>query len=313
MFRRLTRVAMLLLCAGLTESITWGQHAGSRANAENESDVVSAKGLRFLKPEEVEAYIAVDGSAEIRVRPTEIRIVFAVTSEGKTAAECQAGCAKVISKLKSSWSEQGIPDESIVEDFIAVLPVYVWAMEDKEGTGFAVEQRDGFRMQSNVHVAVPNDAEAVKAFETAFEQGVTDIIAFDYWSKELDEAKSQAREQAVKAARGKSDQLFSVLFDEAPRVINFQEKTTVYFPASLYGSFVNAHDQELSDPWWRDTPSIHASRPRNTYYRGLQFDGDVQARELPMHPEITVVSTVRLYYESRADKQPNKSDKAEGN
>jgi hypothetical protein len=41
-------------------------------------------------------------------------------------------------------------------------------------------------------------------------------------------------------------------------------------------------------------------RPRNTYYRGLYMDGDIQASQLAMEPEISVVSTVRLYYESPA-------------
>jgi len=53
-------------------------------------------------------------------------------------------------------------------------------------------------MQTNVHVAVPTDGKAAKALAVAFEHGVTDIIAFDYGSKDLDEFKLKAREQAVK-------------------------------------------------------------------------------------------------------------------
>lgn len=47
-------------------------------------------------------------------------------------------------------------------------------------------------------------------------------------------------------------------------------------------------------------PRIHAHRPKNTYYRGHIQGADIQPLgELPMH-EITVVSTVRLYYASPA-------------
>jgi hypothetical protein len=35
----------------------------------------------------------------------------------------------------------------------------------------------------------------------------------------------------------------------------------------------------------------------NSSYRGLYLDGDVQSKELPMRSEISVVSTVRLYFQ----------------
>ena len=311
MCRLMICIAIIMLSAGMSESVTWGQFAGSRAGVESNSAAVT--GLSLLEREVVEGYIAIDGLAEVRVRPTEIRIVFAVTNEGKTAVECHAAIADTISKLKTSWSGMGIPAERIVEDFIAVLPLYAWNLE-KHGNGdIGVEKKTGFRMQTNVHLAVPNDANAVKAFEVAFKHGVTDIIAFDYWSKELDGTKIKAREQAVKAARSKSDMLFADLFDAAPVVINVQEKTTVHYPASLYHSFVNAYDEEVTNAWRRDIPFVRAYRPRNTYYRGFYFDGDIQSHELPMHPEISVVSMVRLYFESGAAKREKKIAKPEGN
>ncbi|MHB8866852.1 MAG: hypothetical protein ACYC6N_31200, partial [Pirellulaceae bacterium] len=154
---------------------------------------------------------------------------------------------------------------------------------------------------------VPNDATAPAALAAAFEQGVTDIIAFDYWSQELDAAKVQARDLALQAARSKSDVMLKTLFESRPAVINVQEQTTVRYPESLYHSFVNSYQEEVTPAWKSDVPFIRAYRPRNTYYRGLTSDGDVQAAGLPMQPEISVVSTVRLYFESPAAQRPKKS------
>lgn len=286
-------------------SASWGQFAGSRAAEESDSKPVVD--LPMLDREVVEGFIAVDGRAEVRLRPTELRIVLAVTSEGETALQCQTMIDETLGKLKQSWTELGIPAENIVEDFIAVLPRYAWELEKQNNIEIGIEKKAGYRMQTNVHLAVPNDANAAKAFAAAFEHGVTDIIAFDYWSKELDEMKVQARRQAVQAARTKADLLFSALFDDPPALINVQEKTTIHFPKSLYDSFVNVYQEEVTTPWRRDIPYIRSYRPQNTYYRGLQFDGDIQSRELPMHPEISIVSTVRLYFESGASR-PAKSD-----
>jgi hypothetical protein len=59
----------------------------------------------------------------------------------------------------------------------------------------------------------------------------------------------------------------------------------------------------------RNVPFIHASRPRNTYYRGLYSDGDIQPRDLPMNPEISVISTVRLYFKSPAAGEHKRKEK----
>ena len=305
MNRPLKCLAVFSLLTSFVGSFAYGQFGGSRAGVESNSETVV--NLPVLAREVVEGFIAIDGRAEIRVRPTEIRIVLAVTSEGQTARECQKTIDETMGKLKQSWTELGIPAGSIVEDFIAVLPVYEWNIEKRGDVEVGVEKLSSFRMQSNVHLAVPLNADTPKAFTVAFEHGVTDIIAFDYWSKELDEIKIKARAEAVKAARSKSDVLLAALFDDRPPVINVQEQTTVRYPESLYDSFVNTYQEEVTVPWRREIPFIRAYRPRNTYYRGLYIDGDIQPRELPMHPEISVISTVRLYFESPAAKRNNQT------
>ena len=79
-----------------------------------------------------------------------------------------------------------------------------------------------------------------------------------------------------------------------------QEKTAVRYPDSMYASFRASSEETMTPSWRRELALIHADRPRNTYYRGLNTDGDIQPRELPMRPEISVISTVRLYYRSPA-------------
>ena len=121
--------------------------------------------------------------------------------------------------------------------------------------------------------------------------------------------KVKVRGDALKAARSKADALLGVLFSNPPPVINVQEHTTVRYPESLYHSFTNSHEEAVTGDTRRNVPYIHAYRPRNTYYRGLYSDGDVQPRELPMTPEISVISTVRLYFKAPAAKEKKKVDR----
>lgn len=295
---RLVAVSALVLSFSLAPRAS-AQMAAARLGVEEYAPAVD--GLPLLDRKTAETFISLDGRAEVRVRPTQVRIVLAVTSEGKTAQECQRLIQENIAGLRSRWQEKlGIPAENVAEDFIAVLPVHSWKMEKRGDAEAGVEQRVGFRMQTNVHLSVPNDDTPSRALSAAFEQGIADIIAVDYWSPEIDKAKGEAREQALQAARKKADLLLKSLFDTPPPVINVQERTTVRYPESLYDSFKNSYQEEVTPAARSDVPFIHAYRPKNTYYRGLHSDGDVESAGLSMQPEISVVSTVRLYYASPA-------------
>ena len=297
MLRPLLGLSATLVLLTVLSPVATGQMAGSRGGVERE--VADVTGLPTLDPKVAEGYITIEGRAEVRVRPTDVRIVLAVTSEAETAQKCQQAIDAAIDRLKGAWSKMGIGPERVVVDFIAVLPRYEWTLEKRGNADAEVEKKVGYRMQTNVHLAAKGEAEARSALGRALEQGVTDVIAFDYWSKDLDDVKVKVRKQALAAARGKADMLLGELFADRPPVINVQEHTAVRYPESLYHSFVNVASEEAVG-YRRDVARIKAHRPRNTYYRGLYSDGDLQPRELAMSPEISVISTVRLYFKSPA-------------
>jgi uncharacterized protein YggE len=282
-----------------------GQLAGSRAGIGAEGQGMAD--LAPLDPDVVQGYIAIDGRAVVRVRATEIRVVLAVTGEGPTAQECQKVVDSTIARLKATWAKMGIAPEKIVVDFIAILPQYEWSVEKQGNVEVGRERKAGFRMQTNVHLAATGESEAQAAINGAFQEGVTDIIAFDYWSRDLDEVKVAARAQALQAAQSKAEDLLGTIFEHRPPAINVQEQTVVHYPHSLYHSFSNTYEESVTPSFRRDIPFIRAPRPRNTYYRGLVGDSDVQPRELPMSPEISVASTVRLYFQSPAAKSAEKT------
>ncbi len=301
MLRMLLGCSAALVLLNTLPPVAIGQMAGSRGGVEREAPDLA--GLPVLEPKVAEGFITIEGRAEVRVRPTDVRMVLAVTSEAETARQCQQSIDATIDRLKGVWGKMGIGPERIIVDFIAVLPRYEWAPEKHGAAAVEVEKKVGYRMQSNVHLAAKGEAEAPAALARALEQDITDIIAFDYWSENLDEVKVKVRQEALKAARAKADVLLGALLPDRPPVINVQEQTTVRYPESMYRSFTNVSDEAASGyagPDRRGIPFIKASRPRNTYYRGLSTDSDVAPRQLAMQPEISVISTVRLYFKSPA-------------
>jgi uncharacterized protein YggE len=313
MSRSILTCAIALTLASLPLAPAYGQMSGIAPSVGLRGIEAGAAApvpiLPMLQPEVAEGYITIDGMAEIRAQPTEIRAVLAVTAEGETAQKCRQAVDATIANLKAAWSKMDISPENVVVDFIAVVPRYTWSGENYEVGKVLVEKKIGYRMQTNVHVAVQNDAQAQAAINRAFEQGVTDIIAFDYWTKDLDDLKAKARQQAIVAARAKADVLLAV-FPERPPVINIQERTTVHYPDSLYHTFSVREEDSVYGGWNSNIPFIRAARPRQSYYRGLFSDGDIQPRDLPMKPEISVVSAVRLYYKSPANEGAKKEKTA---
>ena len=290
--------AMVCLACLLPSQVSVAQLAGSRGGVYGQNSETAH--WPEIDSEVVERYITIEGVVERRVEATHLRIVLALSSEGNNAMECHADMQQRLVSIEDAWSDIGIPPASIYRDFIAILPRYQWQIENQNGSEVAVERLAGYRMQVNLHVKAQGEKQANAVIEAAFSQEVTDIIAFDYWTPEIDDLKKQTLKEATLAAKAKASTLFEALLDDTPPVVNLQTQTRTHFPETLYESFENAYSESIDLPSRRNLPSIRAWRPKNTYYRGLQTDADATPAELPLKPEITVVSRVRLYYLSPA-------------
>jgi len=247
----------------------------------------------------IENFITIEGKAEKRLDPTALRVVLAIMVDQPTARECQAVCHERQEKLRAELVKLKLDPKAIVVDFISVLPVYEWNPETRKTLPVLVEEEQGFRMQSNVHVEVPNEELAQEVLQAAFKLDISDVIAVDYFNKHVDEFRRETRKEALQAAKEKAELLLGALFDEIPHPLNVHESTRVIHPQSLYSSSENVYAQRVSSNYYSSgdrTPRISAARPKNTYFRGLQEDADVKSPGVPLRPQISVVSTVRLYF-----------------
>ena len=142
----------------------------------------------------------------------------------------------------------------------------------------------------------------MKAINAAFENGVKDIIAFDYWSSKTDQARKEAMSKALQEAKTKADTLLSV-FDKKPLVIDVDERTEVIQPSSQYKSFVNVLDDEFKRASWSGYHKIKEYSPKQSFYRGVPANADLQAERLPMEPSIVVTSKVTISYRPPGSKR----------
>ena len=301
-FKHMTATTLVLTATLLVAPSGLAQMSGSRGGVYSTTTQTSQENFAELTTEAAQSYIVVEGKSVLSVQPTAIRIVLAVTHEAKTSKECKTAIEGKIAELRPLWIQAGIKDENIVEDFISILPRYEFEAKELGGQQVAMEKKVGFLMQTNIHLAVKDDVEASKVLDVAFENGITDVIGFDYWSEQLDLKKQEVRAKALKVAKDKSKILLDGLFEKTPRVINVQENTIVVKPAQMYESFTNDSSASYQANYWsrKNMPLVQLARPKNTYYRGNLPNAGTQAAKLPMRPELSVVSTVKIYYESPA-------------
>jgi len=295
-------VFALILILGIIPAIN-AQSSGSRGgvNRHNHKAEQYHQSEHQMALQNVEEYIKVASKVELRVKPDQIRIVLAIGGNAKTPSECEEKVFAKAEKLKADLVELGIESRNIKDDFIAILPRYQFEVEDWEGKKVAVEKPLDYSMQSNLHIKVPNDELAMKAIRAAFKLDITNVIAYDYWSEELDVFKQKSLEAALEKAKGKASLLLGSTFDERPAPINVISDTKVITPEKLYESFENVYSQTLQDSYRdrNDIPQIRAFRPKNTYFKGYNDPyADVQPKDVAMSCEISVVSTVQLFYAS---------------
>ena len=61
-------------------------------------------------------------------------------------------------RLKAAWAKMGIAPGSVVVNFIAVVPRYAWSVRKPNKMEVGVEKKVGYRMQTNIHLAVQKDS-----------------------------------------------------------------------------------------------------------------------------------------------------------
>lgn len=278
----------------LVSSVALAQAAGLRG-ANQELPPIH----RLEAPSEAatKEFVVVEAVAQVRVAPTQLRLVFAVSATGETTSAASVAGSKVVAATSARLQAAGVAASDIDIDFIAAVPVYAWGLEQQEGSKVLAERRRGTRVQNNLHVVVPDEARAREVIEAAANGEGVDLLAVDYWSEDLERRQAEALEKAMQRVQSKAKTMLAV-FAEPPRPINVWEQTKVLFPQQLYQNLPRAEDSGAGSFWSRDIPQLQASRPLQVYYRGLFGDLDVRESRMPGAREIEIVSTVRIYYEA---------------
>lgn len=316
MFRKVNLMLGMLLI-GLSQTVAWGQGGGLGGGGFDASFGGGGFGTSYNPNRTAtsnnlnsDGAIQVSGASKISVKPQALRLVLALTTKGESADDCSQDIATRIKAIRQSLSTINIADKDIVEDFIMVKQSYQWEIKKQDNRDFLVESENGFRMQTNLHILCKNETTALDAIRRAFKQGVKEVVSFDYWHEDLDRYKQEALKKALAAAKSKSEILLSV-FDKRPRVMNVGNKISVSHPSSQYKTLVPDKTDSNRVYSYTNVPKVFAEHPSITFYQGDNTYSDDSPPSPPMDPNISVVATVTLTFESPREREFLELRKAE--
>ncbi len=168
--------------------------------------------------------ITVSSSQEVYVTPDIAQLVFSVTTEAKTAEECQQKNTESLNQVLEYLKSQGVEEKWIQTSDYNLQPNYDW----NNGKTLI-----GYEMTTRITVSeIPLD-QAGALISNTVKQGANQVESVSYLSSKFDESYQEALKKAVEDARQKADALAAASGCTAGAVVHIEE----YMPNTYQRSF----------------------------------------------------------------------------
>ena len=163
--------------------------------------------------------INVSGSAEIKVVPDEVDLKVGVETRDASLEAARRQNDERISKALHFLKKNGVKDEDVKTDYIAIEPVY----DDHPGisleTGLPLRDYDKtklvepayYQVRKSIGIKLINVANFDQVLAGLITNGVNHVLRVEFGTSELRKYKDQARAKAVQAAKEKAQAMASAL------------------------------------------------------------------------------------------------------
>jgi len=144
--------------------------------------------------------ISVIGEAAVTAAPDRARITLGVEVFNASLAAAQDTARRHMDAVIQRLTQMGVPESNIQSVSISISPQY----DTSEGQASTLR---GYRVQNLVEVQMSNVGGLGALIDGAVDAGATRVLGVRFEASNLEELKAQAREQAVRQARTKAEQL----------------------------------------------------------------------------------------------------------
>jgi uncharacterized protein YggE len=189
--------------------------------------------------------IDVQGSADVKVVPDEVLMVFGIETSDPSLATAKSENDKRVKKLLSITQDLKIDPKFVQTDFISIEPwEHEILVDDKRTT------RSEFRVRKNVSVSLREVARFEELLSRALEGGVNFVHGVQFRTTELRKHRDHAREMAIQAAKEKAELLASHLGRQVGEALRISEYGGGWYSTynwwGQYGGYANAVSQVTS-------------------------------------------------------------------
>ena len=178
---------------------------------------------------ETENTITVSDTGEIYAKPDLALTTFSVVNEAKTVAEAMSENAKKMNAVIDSVKKQGVEDEDIKTINFNIYPRYEYQREGMEVYSYPAGRRVlvGYEVTQSLEVKIRDMTKIGEILQGATDAGANQVGELQFTIDKQDELKAQAREEAIKKAKAKAEELASQLGIKLTRIVNFSEGVSV--------------------------------------------------------------------------------------
>ncbi|MEZ4596107.1 MAG: SIMPL domain-containing protein [Chloroflexota bacterium] len=171
--------------------------------------------------------LSVSGTGSVSVKPDVADVTVGVTIQRDTAGDAAADAANVMDAVVTAVKALGIAEQDIQTTSLSLSPVY-----DYDRTPYRLV---GYQANNMVTVTVRDISQVGPVIDAATGAGATDVNGITFRVADQAAAETEAREQAVKAARAKADTIAAAAGTEITGIISISE-TSAPMPYPMYYS-----------------------------------------------------------------------------
>ena len=173
--------------------------------------------------------IEVQGSADVKVVPDQVFIVFGVETSDPNLTVSKSRNDERVKKLLALTKELNIDPKNVQTDFISIEP---WEHDLRESDRKVLE----YRVRKNISVTLKDIAKFEELLSRALEGGVNHVHGIQFRTTELRKHRDHAREMAVQAAKEKAELLAGKLGRKVGPAIRIAEYSGGWYsPYSWWG------------------------------------------------------------------------------
>jgi len=166
--------------------------------------------------------ITVSGQGEVYAKPDLAVIEFSVVTEKETVEEALNVNQERMNKIIKEFKDRGIKEEDLKTTTFNIYPRYEWHEASKwqpEGERTLV----GYEVRQSLQVKIRSLEEIGEIIQQGTEAGANQIGNVQFTIEEKEELKKEAREEAIRQAKSKAQDISSQLDVNLIRIINFSE------------------------------------------------------------------------------------------